>query len=82
MSNEDKTLQKASPSSSTNLTLHCEIIETFENEGKTIAKIKFEPGLLELTIDPTKEYHLGDIVDVNGRLQVEKIDQRNSEAIK
>ncbi len=81
MSKEDKTLQKTSPLTSANLTLHCEIIETFESEGMTIAKIKFEPGLLELTIDPTKEYHLGDVVDVNGKLQVEKIDQRNSEAI-
>ncbi len=80
MSKQDKS--KIQLSTTTDLTLRCEIIETFESEGKTIARIKFNPGLLELSIDPMKEYHLGDSVSVNGKLKVEKIDQINTEIIK
>lgn len=68
-------------SHSTDLYLKCEIIETFESDGKTLAKIKFDPGLMEVIIDPMKQYHLGDALIVNGKLTIEKIEQKNSEVI-
>jgi len=59
----------------TSLTLQCEIIETFENKSETTAKIKFNPGILELKIDTKKQYCLGDEISVSGKLTIENIEQ-------
>ncbi len=63
------------------LTLQCEIIETFENKTETIAKIKFNTGFLELMIDTKNQYHLGDEVNVSGKLTIENIEQKDSKDI-
>ncbi len=68
-------------SSNPKITLNCEIIEIFENEGKSIAKIKFNPGIMKLVIDPAKQYHLGDEVCLTGRIKIESILQNISDAL-
>ena len=65
----------------TALMLHCEIIETLENKNETIAKIKFNPGILELILDTTNQYHLGDEVNVSGNLTIENIEPKDSKKV-
>lgn len=81
MSKTKKDIITSQSSGSVNLSLTCEIIETYESENKTYAKIKYIPGILKLTLDPLKGYHLGDSIRVNGKLVIETIDQIDSETI-
>lgn len=72
---------KSRKTSSIELTLNCEIIEIFNDEKHTQAKLKFNPGMMNIVIDPDEHHHLGDKINIAGKLIVEKFEQDISEAI-
>jgi hypothetical protein len=67
--------------SSPKITLSCEIIEITETNGKTIAKMKFNPSIMKIIVDPQMQYHLGDEITVNARLKIDSIIQNISDAL-
>ena len=51
-----------------------DIIEIYEQEGKSFAKIQYCPGFIEICIDELNELHLNDKVLLEVRLSIENIE--------
>lgn len=47
------------------------VIEIFEDCGKTVARISVEPFYLNIPSDGVQDAHLGDRVTLNGKLNIE-----------
>ena len=56
-----------------------EIIEIYEESGKSFAKIQCCPGFIEVCIDELEELHLNDIVTLKVKLQINKIESNFDE---
>ena len=63
------------------LSLICEVIEVFEKDDRSVAKIRFNPGYLELEFDPDKDYHLGDELVIEGNFNIKHILQNITDAL-
>ncbi len=76
-----KTTSQISTTTLPKINLNCEIIEIFENEKNSIATLKFNAGIMELVIDPMKQYHLGDEISISGKLKIENVEQDISDTL-
>jgi hypothetical protein len=50
-----------------------EIIEIYEKDKSRIAKIKFDPGLIDICIDKIKDAHLNDKLIICSSIQIKSI---------
>ncbi len=72
---------KSRKTSSIKLSLNCEIIEIFNDDKHTHAKLKFNPGMMNIVIDPDELYHLGDKINITGKMTIDNFEQDFTEAI-
>ena len=52
-----------------------EIIEIYERNKSKFAKIKSDPGYIDICIDKLSEAHLNDKVVIEGRMQIKSLSQ-------
>lgn len=53
-----------------------EIVEIYENCKSKFAKIKFEPGFIDICIDKINEAHLNDKIIINSSIHINNIVQK------
>lgn len=56
-----------------------EIVEMYENEKSRFAKIKFEPGFIDICIDKISEAHLNDKIIINSSIHINNVVQKLEE---
>ncbi len=56
------------------VTLHGEIIETFENQGRQFAKISIAPTYLDIPTETLNEVHLGEKLKLEVKFLIENIE--------
>jgi hypothetical protein len=56
-----------------NLSLTGEVVEIYEKDGKRVAKIRFNPGFVEVPIDDLHDTHLNDKITINSKIKIERI---------
>ena len=56
-----------------NLSLTGEVVEIYEKDGKRVAKIRFNPGFVEVPIDELRDTHLNDKITINSKIKIERI---------
>lgn len=50
-----------------------EVVSIYEQDGKSFAKIHYDPGYVDVTLQGSHEIFLGDKVVVDSNLQIKKI---------
>jgi len=55
------------------ITLNGEIVSIYEKEGTRFAKVHFEHGFVDITLNENKDVYLGDKVSINSDLKIKKI---------
>ena len=53
-----------------------EIIEIYEKDKRKIAKVKFNPGLIDICIDKINDAHLNDKLIICSNIQIKSIIQK------
>lgn len=56
-----------------NLSLTGEVVEIYEKDGQKVAKIRFNPGFVEIPIDDLRDTHLNDKITINSKIKIERI---------
>lgn len=56
-----------------NLSLTGEVVEIYEKDGLKVAKIRFNPGFVEIPINDLRDPHLNDKITINSIIQIERI---------
>ncbi len=56
-----------------------EIVEIYENGKSRFAKIKYEPGFIDICIDKISEAHLNDKIIINSSIYINNIVQNIEE---
>lgn len=56
-----------------NVSLFGEVVSIYEQDGKSFAKIHYDPGYVDVTLPEPNEIFLGDKVVIDSNLQIKKI---------
>lgn len=51
-----------------------EIAEVFQRNGQSFVRISLTPGLIELTLEAVPDVQLGDGVEIDARMAIEKVE--------
>lgn len=51
-----------------------EIAEVFQRNGQSFVRISLTPGLIELTLEAVPDVQLGDSVEIDARMAIEKVE--------
>jgi len=61
------------------ISLKGEIVSIYERNGNRIAKVHFENGFVDVTLQEEKELYLGDKVIIDSNLTITKISNKSEE---
>ena len=56
-----------------NLSLSGEVVEIYEKDGFKLAKIRYNPGFVEIPINDLRDAHLNDKIIINSSIKIESI---------
>jgi hypothetical protein len=55
------------------VTLPCKIVEIYDRDGKSYARVSLSPCCIEVLADPALEFHLGEKVTVDAQIKTTAI---------
>ena len=55
-----------------------EVVEIFEKDGQSIARVVLKPGCIEVPLDSLREYHLGDQVLIDMEITVHRVEHHDA----
>jgi len=56
-----------------------EIVGVYENQGERFAKIRYDPGYVDIALQEVQDVYLGDKVIVDSDLKIKKISPQTEE---
>jgi hypothetical protein len=73
INNKIISLSVSSMNQKENLSLSGEVVEIYEKDGFKLAKIRYNPGFLEIPINDLRDAHLNDKIIINSSIKIESI---------